>query len=279
MAQKFEAKEIPIGQLYLNGINVRKELGDITELENSIEAKGVLQPIVVRPGKNGKYAIVIGGRRFRAAKNVGLKTIPALVRDMKDEEAFALSATENMKRDNLSPNDEAEMYHRALTLYGSQRKVADALDVSLKTVERQLAGYALIQEFRATHSHVAHAPQLPEDSTKTHTISSAGDALFPDSPAKRVELFEAVKDYPRDDVKRALEYVKSVKETDPDILEDEPLKDVAARAFRVPHVGVTVNFDSRLSRAIIKAAEDRSITWEDVVRVSVEAWLQKEGFL
>jgi ParB/RepB/Spo0J family partition protein len=279
MAQKFEAKEIPIGQLYLNGINVRKELGDITDLENSIEAKGVLQPIVVRPGKGGKYAIIIGGRRFRAAKNVGLKTIPALVRDMKDEEAFAMSATENMKRDNLSPNDEAEMFHRALAMYGSQVAVAKALDVSEPEVRRQLGSYDLIHEFRETHPPHAADLRLPEDSTKTDRIHRASESIFPDSPAKRVELFEAVRDYPREDVKRALEYVKSVKETDPDILEDEPLKDVAARAFRVPHVGVTVNFDSHLSRAIIKAAEDRSVTWEDVVRISVEAWLQKEGFL
>lgn len=279
MARKLEAKDIPIGKLYLNGINVRKELGDITDLENSIEAKGILQPIIVRPGKEKKFAVIIGGRRFRAGKNVGLKTIPAIIRDLTDDEAFALSATENLQRKNLDPNDEAEMYNSAMKRYGSQPAVADAFNVSRREVQIQLEGYALIRDFRAAHGEHVRTPQLPEDRLKTDRIHRAAELVFPDSAAKRVEMSQAMQDYDREDVRRAIEYVKATKESDPEILKDEPVADIVKRAFRVPRVGLEISFDSRLSRAIIKAAEDRSITWEDIVRVAVEAWLKGEGFL
>ena len=201
MAKIIEEKAIPIDRLYINGINVRKELGDISELENSIEHQGVLVPIIVRPGKERKYAIVVGRRRYAAAKNVGLKTIPAIVKDLTDEEAFIESAVENIHRENLGPNDEAEMYQKAMVIWKTQAKVAKALDVSEREVRLKLEGYRLIR--LAKEEHVP-PPSLPQDWLKTDAISRAAKDLFTDQPKKQMELLDALKDRPRDEVKRAI---------------------------------------------------------------------------
>jgi ParB/RepB/Spo0J family partition protein len=276
MAKVIEQKVIPIDQLYVNGANVRKGLGDISELENSIEHQGILEPIIVRPGKNRKYAIVVGKRRYAAAKNVGLKTIPAIVKELTDEEAFIESAAENVHRENLSPNDEAEMYHKAYEIWKSQEKIATSFDVSKRVVEQKLEGYRLLEVFKAAKPAHGPSPKLPEDWHKTDMVSRAAKDIFPESPRKQIELFEVLKDRPRDEVKRAITYVKA---TTPKLLERKPLGEVVEQAFKVPVVDISMQFDSRLSRAIIRAADDRGISWEDVVRFAVEAWLKREGFL
>jgi len=280
MAKVTERREVPIDRLYVNGENVRKEVGDLTDLENSIEHHGVLEPIVVRPGKDGKYAIVIGGRRYRAAKNVGLKAIPAIVKELTDEEAFAESAAENIQRANLSPNEEAEMYHRAYEMKkgeGGEEAVAKMFDVSRGEVKRQLEAWRLIQTFRAARPHAA-TPKLPEDRTKTETISRAAKGIFPDAPKKQIELFEVLRDLPRDEVKRAVEYVKAKVEREPEKPTKDPVEKLVKEAFKAPVVQVDIRFSTNASRGIIRAAEEYGVSWEDIVRMAVEEWLREGGY-
>lgn len=85
----------------------------IEELAASIKAKGVIQPILVR--RDGeKFRIIAGERRWRAAGRAGLKTVPALIREVSERQAFELALIENIQRADLNPVEEAEAYHRLI---------------------------------------------------------------------------------------------------------------------------------------------------------------------
>jgi ParB family transcriptional regulator, chromosome partitioning protein len=85
----------------------------LDELCESIKSQGVLQPVLVRPGKNhGLYELIAGERRWRAAKLAGLREIPALVRDVSDRESLALALIENIQREDLNAIEQARALHQ-----------------------------------------------------------------------------------------------------------------------------------------------------------------------
>ena len=88
----------------------RKSFDDecLAELADSIARHGILQPMLVRPLSNGGYQLIAGERRWRAARIAGLSEVPAVVREMTDEEAAALSLIENLQREDLNPLEEAQ---------------------------------------------------------------------------------------------------------------------------------------------------------------------------
>jgi ParB family chromosome partitioning protein len=96
--------------------------GSLYELAESIKAQGIMQPILVRmvhAGANaGKYEIIAGERRFRAAKLAGLSEVPVLVRDVPDQTAAAMALIENMQREDLNPLEEAQGLQRLIKEFG-----------------------------------------------------------------------------------------------------------------------------------------------------------------
>lgn len=84
----------------------------LAELAASIEARGVIQPIIVRPKGEGTYQLVAGERRWRAAQKARLHQIPAIIRELDDREVMALALIENIQREDLNPIEEARAYHR-----------------------------------------------------------------------------------------------------------------------------------------------------------------------
>lgn len=106
---------IPVAEVQPNPHQPRKHFDEetLTTLADSIRELGVLQPILVRPVENG-YEIVAGERRFRAAKRVGLTSIPALVRDVDDTISLEQSIVENIQRSDLNPLEEAAAYQQLI---------------------------------------------------------------------------------------------------------------------------------------------------------------------
>jgi ParB family chromosome partitioning protein len=100
----------------------RMDEGALYELAESIKAQGIMQPILVRKlgeGANaGKYEIIAGERRFRAAKLAGLDSVPVLVRDVPNESAAAMALIENIQREDLNPLEEAQGLHRLVREFG-----------------------------------------------------------------------------------------------------------------------------------------------------------------
>lgn len=113
-------RELSVESIERNKEQPRTRFNDETllELSESLRRHGVVQPIVVRPLPTGGYGLVVGERRLRAARMAGFETIPAIVRDVGEEEALALALVENLQRENLNPIDEARGYEALMEIGG-----------------------------------------------------------------------------------------------------------------------------------------------------------------
>ena len=115
---------IPIGTIRPHPDQPRRFFAEeaLNELAESIKQRGVIQPIVVRAQGNG-YQIIAGERRWRAAQRARLHEIPAIVRDFSDSGALEIALIENIQRQDLSPVEEAEAYHRLMQEFGHTQVV------------------------------------------------------------------------------------------------------------------------------------------------------------
>jgi ParB family chromosome partitioning protein len=117
------------------------DAGSLTELIESVRARGILQPLLVRPDPDapGRYQIIAGERRWRAAQAAGLHEVPALVRDLSNAEAMAAALVENLQRQDLNAIEEAEGYRRLLNEFGmSQEQLGEAVGKSRSHVANTL---------------------------------------------------------------------------------------------------------------------------------------------
>ena len=107
-------KSLPIASIEPLPGNPRKHFDEaaLEELAASIAARGVIQPIIVRPASKGRFQLVAGERRWRAAQKARLHQIPALVRELSEREVMALALIENLQREDLNPVEEARAYQR-----------------------------------------------------------------------------------------------------------------------------------------------------------------------
>jgi ParB family chromosome partitioning protein len=102
----------------------RMDEGSLYELAESIKAQGVMQPVLVRPLSGGRYEIIAGERRTRAAKLAGLDEVPVLVKDVPDESAAAMALIENIQREDLNPLEEAQGLKRLTDEFGLTHEMA-----------------------------------------------------------------------------------------------------------------------------------------------------------
>ena len=132
-----ELREIEIGAIVPNPQQPRTQFDDdsLGELEHSIREFGLLQPIVVRETEAGGFQLVMGERRWRAAKRVGLRTVPAIVRQTADDAMLRDALLENIHRVQLNPLDEAAAYEQLLVEFGvTHTELADRLGRSRPVV-------------------------------------------------------------------------------------------------------------------------------------------------
>ncbi len=106
----------------------RMDETSLRELAASIRAHGVMQPLVVRPVGPGRWEIIAGERRFRAAGLAGLAEVPVVVREVSDEQALALALIENIQREDLNPLEQAQAIRRLIDEFGySHERAAEAI--------------------------------------------------------------------------------------------------------------------------------------------------------
>ena len=96
----------------------RMDDASLAELADSIREQGVMQPILVRPIEGGRFEIIAGERRWRAAQKAGLREVPALVKNVPDQAALALALIENIQREDLNPIEEAQGLKRLVDEFG-----------------------------------------------------------------------------------------------------------------------------------------------------------------
>ncbi|WP_420237924.1 ParB/RepB/Spo0J family partition protein [Telmatobacter bradus] len=113
-AEGGKPREIPVEQIDRNPFQTRSNIDEaqLAELAASITANGVVQPILVRPLAGGRFQLIAGERRWQASKKAGRATIPAIVRQVSDEQAMEITIVENLQRTDLNPMDQARAFER-----------------------------------------------------------------------------------------------------------------------------------------------------------------------
>lgn len=145
---------IDINDIKPNTNQPRKSFDEekLRELAASIEEHGLIQPIVLRRAKAG-YEIVAGERRWRAARLIGIKELPCIIRELSDEENMLLAIIENMQREDLNPIEEAEGIEQMMDTYGlTQEQVSKSLGKSRPYIANSLRLLKLSEEVKG---HVA----------------------------------------------------------------------------------------------------------------------------
>jgi len=159
-----EQRIVPIDQIRGGKLNPRREFREeeLEELAESIRQKGIVQPIVVRPDRiAGGYEIVAGERRWRAAQKANLHTMPAIVRDLSDQEVLELGIIENVQRADLNAIEEAGGYRELIERFGyTQDQLAEVIGKSrshlantLRLLKLPESVQALVQEGKLTAGH------------------------------------------------------------------------------------------------------------------------------
>jgi ParB family chromosome partitioning protein len=145
-------KQLPIDKLDRGVYQPRQTFTEVAlqELADSIRTQGIIQPIIVRKKSDGRYEIIAGERRWRAARLAGLETIPAIVRELEDKPALAIALIENIQRQDLNVLEEAIALQRLLEEFSlTQEEVATAVGKSRSTVANILRLLKLHPEVQA----------------------------------------------------------------------------------------------------------------------------------
>ena len=178
-----EFRHIPVDLLQRGQFQPRMDMRteSLEELADSIQAQGVVQPIVVRavdagPG-GAHYEIIAGERRWRAAQLAGLQEIPAIIRDIPDDAAVAMSLIENIQRENLNPLEEARALERLIKEFDmTHQKAAEAVGRSRAAVTNllrllDLSGEvkALVEKRQLEMGHARALLALSDEAVQTET--------------------------------------------------------------------------------------------------------------
>ena len=140
---------IPLEEIETNPEQPRTSVGDLTELRQSIEAKGVLQPLLVRPLPGGRCRIIAGERRFRAAMEAGLTEVPCIELDVPDNEVVEIALIENLHRKDLHPFEEGEGYALLASRHGyTQQRIAEAIGKSRVSITEALSLLEIPEDLR-----------------------------------------------------------------------------------------------------------------------------------
>jgi ParB family transcriptional regulator, chromosome partitioning protein len=129
-----DARQLDIGLIESNRRNPRRTFNDetIEELAQDIKVRGILQPLIVRPlddNDEERYEIVVGERRFQAARRIGLKNVPVIIKQLDDQQAEITSLIENIQREDLSLSDEASYF----------KMLKDSYDYSIREIARDVS--------------------------------------------------------------------------------------------------------------------------------------------
>ena len=187
-------KQIRLSDIIPNRFQPRRTFTEpeLVELESSIRASGLLQPIVVREAGSGKWELVAGERRLRAVTRLGWAEIPAVVRDFDDRAMLTLALVENLQRADLNPLEEAEGYQRLIDEFGlTQLQVAEAVGKDRTSITNLLRVLSLPPAIRqlveARHITAGHARALLPIKDERRQLDLANEIVAHQLSVREVE--------------------------------------------------------------------------------------------
>jgi ParB family chromosome partitioning protein len=176
-------RELPVTAVRPNPFQPRThfDAAELTDLARSIDASGLLQPIVVRSTSGGTYELIAGERRLRAVQQLGWASVPAVIKEADDRTLLTLALVENLQRDDLSPIDEAVGYQRLLDEFAvPHQELARIVGRDRSTVANTLrllklpeAVRALVHEKKLTEGHARALLALENPSSMERVAAEA----------------------------------------------------------------------------------------------------------
>lgn len=189
-------EEIFVDQIEANPFQPRSSFDEeaLQELANSIQEKGIIQPITVRKIKAEKYQIVAGERRWRASKLVGLKKIPAVIRNFDDQEMLEIALIENIQREDLNPVEEARAYKEMLNNFEiTQAELAKQVGKSRSNVSNMVRLLKLTDKVKNHLEQgtitVGHARALLALAEKETQVAACENIIIQDLTVRETEKY------------------------------------------------------------------------------------------
>lgn len=209
--------EIPLSSIFPHPDNPRKNLGDLTELTESLRTNGVLQNLTVVQNEDYTYTVIIGHRRLAAAKLAGLTTVPCVVTEMTDEEELATMLTENMQRSDLTVYEQAEGIQLLLDHSFSIADISKKTGLSQSTIRRRTKlleldkeAFAQSQQRQVSLSDYEKLNEITDIGTRNKLLDVLGTNNFNNE-------FEKAKREQKESQKREalINYLKTLKNVKP----------------------------------------------------------------
>jgi len=216
-------RSIPIDKIVTNILQPRKDLGDLEELAQSIREKGIIEPIIVRT-RDGKFEIIAGERRFRAAEIAGLTEVPCIEHDVPDNEALEITIIENIQRKDLNLFETAYSLKSLNDIYGYTHQ-----EISTK-----------IGKSRVTVTELIRITELPPDVVKRCLELNISSKTFVLELAKlknKTEMMEMLKLYEEKPFSR-----ETIKKKRKDIYDSKEKKKTVNFKFISTDRDIKINF-------------------------------------
>jgi ParB/RepB/Spo0J family partition protein len=280
---------VELSKLYVGKTNVRKNPGDVGDLVDSVKEKGILEPVLARP-IGGRYELVVGSRRFEAARIAGLKKIPAIVRPMTDEEAIIVSLVENIQRRDIEPEEE---YDAIVALrkanpraYGSPDQIAKALGKSRRYIDDRINAVEAVRSIRRESKGAEiTVKQSPLAKERKKGVLPVKHATF----LHRAEEAQTVQDLPkRERASQLKELAQTIAPMPTPEAENvvshfvmapqRPVEDIKKEVSYLHAVKLEILLDPRVADGLRRAAEERNTTMEAMATLAIHSWLRQQRY-
>jgi len=280
--------QVELSKLFIGKTNVRKSPGDVGDLVDSVKEKGILEPVLARP-VGGRYELVVGSRRFEAAKIAGMKRIPAVVRPMTDEEAIIVSLVENIQRRDIEPEEEYDAIVSLMKVnpraYGTVEQLAKAIGKSRRYVDDRINAVEAVRNIRKESGPGISVKQAPLPAERKKGVLPVRHATF----LHRAEESPTVQELPR---RERASQMKELAETIAPLPSPEaenvvshfvmapqrPVEDIKNEVAYLHAVKLEILLDPRVADGLRRAAEERNTTMEAVASLAIHSWLRQQRY-
>lgn len=238
-----EVDTIDINKIEPNNNQPRKNFNEdkIHELAESIKQHGLIEPLIVQKGKKGFYTIIAGERRWRAAREAGIKEIPVVVKDYSDQQVMEIALIENIQREDLNAIEEAEAYERLIKDFNlkqdevaervSKSRVAITNSLRLLKLDSRVREMIIEDKIKSGHARALLAVNNPEEQYRL-AVMIFDHSMSVRETEKMVKKYLSDKDKPKKEVKE--------KDTQTELIYkdfEEKLKTVIGTKVNINHKG------------------------------------------
>lgn len=238
-----EVDTIDINKIEPNNNQPRKNFNEdkIHELAESIKQHGLIEPLIVQKGKKGFYTIIAGERRWRAAREAGIKEIPVVVKDYSDQQVMEIALIENIQREDLNAIEEAEAYERLIKDFNlkqdevaervSKSRVAITNSLRLLKLDSRVREMIIEDKIKSGHARALLAVNDPEEQYRL-AVMIFDHSMSVRETEKMIKKYLSDKDKPKKEVKE--------KDTQTELIYkdfEEKLKTVIGTKVNINHKG------------------------------------------